>query len=56
MNDLEYLIILFNNNGIDYHITEIYSDNNERCGQAIWLKVGHIEFSNNGMLSNIVTY
>ena len=56
MNDLEYLIILFNKNGIDYHITEVYNDSNERSGQAMWLKVGHIEFDNDGMLTNIVTY
>ncbi len=56
MNDLEYLIILFNKNKVDYRITEMYDDSNERCGQAMWLNVGHIEFNNEGMLINIVTY
>ena len=37
--------------------TVLYDDNNQICGEAIWLeKIGHIEFDKDGNLKNIVRY
>ena len=44
-------------NDMNYYSTEIYDENNNSCGWAIWLeKGGHVEFDLDGKLTNIVTY
>ena len=57
MTDLQATLELFYKNGINFHKTVLYNDNNQICGEAIWLeKIGHIEFDKDGKLKNIVRY
>ena len=56
MSDLNATKYLFNKNNINFQETQIYNDHNEWCGYALWLDTGHIEFSVNGKIENIVTF
>lgn len=58
LNDEQGLMELFDNNGMSYHRTELYASDgtNQLCGSALWLDVGHIEFNEIGMITNIVNY
>ena len=56
LNDEQGLMELFDNNGISYHKTDLYDSDNQLCGSALWLDVGHIEFDEIGMIVNIVNY
>ena len=56
LNDEQGLMDLFRINGIDFRQTKLYNEINEECGSAIWLDVGHIEFDEIGMITNIVNY
>lgn len=55
MTDIKATMELLEKNGIDYRLTPLY-DEKDRCGSAIWLDVGHIEFDLLGTIKNIVTY
>lgn len=54
-NDYDALIDLLNRNNISYHKTPIYDKNNHPY-PCIWLDVGHIEFDDYAMITNIVTF
>ena len=57
MTDLQATLELFNRNEINFHKKVLYNENNQICGDAIWLeKIGHIEFDKDGKLKNIVRY
>ena len=57
MTDLQATLELFNRNEINFHTTVLYNENNQICGEAIWLeKIGHIEFDKDRKLKNIVRY
>ena len=57
MTNLQAICELFYKNEINFRKTVLYNDNNQICGEAIWLeKIGHIEFDKDGNLKNIVRY
>ena len=58
MTDYEVMIDLLDKNGVFHHETELYKSDgsNELAGTAIWLTVGHVEFDENGKITNIVNY
>ena len=58
MTDLQATLELFNRNEINFHTTVLYNENNQICGESIWLEkiIGHIEFDKDGKLKNIVRY
>ena len=57
MTNLQATLELFYRNEINFHTTVLYNENNQICGEAIWLeKIGHIEFDKDGKLKNIVRY
>jgi hypothetical protein len=57
-NDALDIFDLLDKNNIPFHTTIIYKSDgsNEIAGTACWLKVGHIEFDRDGMITNIVPY
>lgn len=57
MTDYEVFIDLLDKNGIYHHESDIYStDEPYERGLAVWLNVGHVEFTTNGELTNVVNY
>ena len=57
MTDYEVFIDLFDKNGIYHHESDIYgTDEPYERGLAVWLNVGHVEFTVNGELTNVVNY
>ena len=57
MTNLQAMYELLDKNGINFRKTVLYNDDNQICGEAIWLeKIGHIEFNKDGKLKNIVRY
>ena len=57
MTNLQAMYELLDKNGINVRKTVLYNDDNQICGEAIWLeKIGHIEFNKDGKLKNIVRY
>ena len=55
MNDYDSFINLCEKNNISYRTTKIYDENNNAY-PCVWLKVGHVEFGNDKIIKNIVTY
>lgn len=56
MTDIHAFKQLCIKNDMNYHSTELFNEDNNLCGWAVWLDVGHVEFDLNGILTNIVTY
>lgn len=57
MTDYEVFIDLLDKNDIFHHESDIYgTDEPYERGLAVWLNVGHVEFTANGELINVVNY
>ena len=56
MTDLQATLELLNRNETNFHTTVLYNENNQICGTAVWLNVGHFEFDKYENLKNIVVY
>lgn len=58
MTDLQATLELLNKIGLNFHKTVLYDENNQICGESIWLEkiIGHIEFDKDGNFKNIVRY
>ena len=57
MTDYEVFIDLLDKNGIYHYESDIYgTDEPYERGLAVWLNVGHVEFTANGELTNVVNY
>ena len=56
MSQFDKTINMLDRNDTPYVITQLWGDNNELAGYAIWLKVGHFEFDLDGNLFNVVDY
>lgn len=55
MINLETFKELFDKNGVNYHITPLYDEDNNQ-GYAIWLDKGHLEFDFEEILTNVVNW
>ena len=57
MTDYEVFISLLDKNGIYHHESDIYDvEEPYERNLAVWLNVGHVEFTANGELINVVNY
>lgn len=56
MTDLRAMWEVLYKNGINFHTTVLYNENNQICGTAVWLNVGHFEFDKYENLKNVVVY
>jgi hypothetical protein len=56
MSQFDKTMNMLDKNVILYCVTQLWGDNNELVGYAIWLDVGHFEFDLDGNLFNIVDY
>lgn len=56
MTDLQATLELLNKHGIGFRTTVLYNENNQICGTAVWLDVGHIEFDKDEKLKSLVRY
>lgn len=56
MSEFDKTMNMLDRNAMPYCITQLWGDNNELVGYAIWLDVGHFEFDLDGNLFNIVDY
>lgn len=54
-NDYDAVIILCVKNGFNYREIPAY-DEKGKAYPCIWFNTGHIEFDNDKMIKNIVTY
>ena len=55
IDDYSAIKELLDKNNISYRDIDSYDENN-KAYPCIWLDIGHIEFNEYGMITNIVTY
>ena len=55
MTDFDKFLELCERNNMEYRVIPAYDEKN-KSHPCVWLDVGHVEFDDNGKITNIVNY